>query len=107
MTQKSVASLLAEAAGLCEQGWIQGTNEQDGCFCAVGAIDHIFYAIDRSERSWELLDAAKRFVECVIPHVEHCALVPIAAWNDLPSMTQAEVVAKLREAAAIAAKEGK
>lgn len=109
-----VADILDRAADLIEpEGrWMQRHAGRDAkgrivdpdridaavCFCAVGAI-------------WKavggMTDANKRFVidECFPP--VHRAIRRergIGTWNDHPKRTQAQVVAKLREAAALARK---
>lgn len=106
----AVAGILERAADLIEpEGrWTQGAsardadgNDLDGtkganpdsavCFCAAEAI-------------WRV--SKVRFDECPA-HQFMMKFVggPIPTWNDAPERTQADVVAKLREAAALASKE--
>jgi hypothetical protein len=64
------------------------------CWCAEGAIARIVGSYVVAE-----YDDAERYVTGLLG--DH-----LAAWNDAPERTQAEVVAKLREAAALARSEG-
>jgi len=78
--------LLRAAEILEERGWCQGHYRHGGAFCAMGAIKE---AAPLNSEAMNALDALSRRVE---PHV--------AAWNDHPSRTASEVIAKLREVAA-------
>lgn len=108
----SVADVLERAADLIEPegAWTQGCGSRDDsganlddaepgeggpavCFCAAEAIwrvNALYYGINPAHQFM------MRFVGGEIPK-----------WNDAPERTQAEVVAKLREAAALARKQGK
>ena len=95
-----VADILDRAADLIEpEGrWVQGNlfrlaGGKEICWCAYGAILHT-----RSAHSEE----AAELIERDLPKTSPGGLRPIAAWNDAPERTQAEVVAKLREAANLA-----
>lgn len=106
MSGLTVADVLERAADLIEPegAWTQGayavgedfTAEDDGddwpeaptCFCLMGAIAWV-QEIDRPGD----IDFA-RFSPSLGLSVDY-----VANWNDAPSRTQAEVVAKLREAA--------
>jgi hypothetical protein len=98
----NVADILEKAASLIEPegAWTQFTSARDAsgewvdadsagavCFCTVGAIHrvvgHNFSAATPAFYAFEDL-----------------ILCDTARWNDHPSRTQSEVVAKLREAAA-------
>jgi hypothetical protein len=86
MTEKmDIADALERAADLIEPegAWGQGFyRRRDGRLCAADAIWLI------EGRRWD--DAFRFFTEFV---------GPVGTWNDAPERTQAEVVAKLREAA--------
>ncbi len=110
MSGLSVAEVLDRAADLIEpegrwtQHWF--AKGDDGgelpelsplasCWCGVGAI---FAAAGRSEKvGAEFLTAAVGVDD----------IGDFEVWNDAPERTQAEVVAKLREAAALAREQGK
>src|SRR5688572_12664424 len=95
------AEILNKAADLLEPkgAWTQGWFARDKsrchvavessaavCWCAAGAIERA----SPPTLYWDALNALAR----VLP-------TSIAVWNDSPERTQAEVVAKLREAAAL------
>jgi hypothetical protein len=71
-------------------------HESATCWCASGAIIRAGGGPDTwsAVRAWAALLSV--IGNLIIPN-----------WNDAPERTQAEVVAKLREAAAIARKEGR
>lgn len=100
MGELTVAEVLERAADLIEpEGrWVKGELAKynpDGfvCGCAMGAILDV-----PSDAIWDAL----AFIEAGLPQTRPGGLRPIAAWNDAPERTQAEVVAKLREAAQLA-----
>jgi hypothetical protein len=99
-----VSTVLRNAAELIEQrGWCQGTSEDDsGRVCAIGAIVKAagYY-------NGAALQGAKVTLMQLIPAIRHDSLVPIAAWNDERMRSAAEVIATLREAAALAESEGR
>ncbi|GGB14780.1 hypothetical protein GCM10011380_00230 [Sphingomonas metalli] len=103
-----VADVLDAAADLLtpEGAWTQDTVYRDRygnpagdtrgpavCWCAVGAICevNIGYAMKACEAA-----------EVGLPVTAPGALRPLSAWNDDRARTQAEVIAKLREAAQLA-----
>jgi hypothetical protein len=109
----TVADVLERAADLIEPegAWTQGAyarsvyNRPIGnisratCFCALGAMNVAAGASAVNQDQPE-------------PHIAFANAVGIkdyliATWNDAPERTQAEVVAKLREAAALVRAEGK
>ena len=108
MSALSIAEVLEKAANLIEpEGkWTQGDLAVDAngdetwtadpnsvCFCAEGAIMHVSFGQPR---------------EPIFREFRHALGVDrIYEWNDAPGRTQAEVVAKLREAAALAREQGK
>lgn len=119
----SVADVLSRAADLIEPegAWTQGASARtaDGedlpkgvepgavCWCILGAIGKIV-----GHPANRLFGMAERALDEVIPsdtiilHVgddEDDELPLAASWNDAPERTQSEVVAKLREAATLAA----
>jgi len=95
----SVAEVLEQAAellskpGAWTQGRLSGGLGADKCFCALGAL------IEVSPVGF----SAAEYLEKMLPRVTATdAYRPLAKWNDTPGRTQEEVVAKLREAAALA-----
>lgn len=97
----TVPEILRAAADLIEPegAWTQGRlnifrNGQPVCWCAMGAIIHASGGCGRD---------AVSLIEADLPRSPSTEpLRPIAKWNDAPERTQAEVVAKLREAADLA-----
>lgn len=107
MSALTVAEVLDGAADLLtpEGAWTQGrmARRQTGhtawslfddsavCFCAIGAMIRVSgsYEPDLKEEA---------FAEAL----GFASASRLASWNDDPGRTQAEVVAKLREAAALA-----
>jgi hypothetical protein len=103
-----VADVLERAAALIEPegAWLQerysnGSDILDGgglglfnasCWCAEGAIAKVLGVFGPSAESW-----ADRFVAPLYDWDSG----GLAFFNDAPERTQAEVVAKLREAAAL------
>lgn len=111
--EKTVAEVLEAAASLIEPegAWTQGAYYRDAngreiyadrreaaCFCALGAIR---IAGDYDASGLPDLNPAAQVLEGVLD-----TGVGIHEWNDAPGRTQAEVVAKLREAAAVARERG-
>lgn len=98
----NVSDILEKAADLIEpegkwgQGFIVGCV---GDHCADTAIYRIAELLDREERQ-----AARIFFANFIGGRDQYATF---RWNDAPERTQEEVVAKLREAAALAREQGK
>lgn len=102
---KTVSEILSAAADLIEPegAWTQGhyargvsgrpvvTVQRAICFCALGAIN-VAAGLKPNEDSRE----AQRVLESILPWPD----VPI--WNDDPERTQADVLAALRKAAALA-----
>lgn len=85
----TIADVLSRAADLIvECGWTQGEWENNGCFCLDGALMHV----KGDTYTFPELDLV-----CQATGAESAIW-----WNDAPERTQAEVVAKLREAAALA-----
>lgn len=114
MSALTVAEVLERAADLIEPegAWTQGEYARnaygsafihgwrypDGppvCFCLNGAIN--FVAGNRVTQDYA---PAQRVVESMFDDGA------TGTWNDAPERTQAEVVSKLREAAALAKAEG-
>jgi len=92
----SVADVFARAADLIEPegAWIQGSfcGGQEGCFCLVGAVGHVI-----GNGRWPGSYEAEGYVSSHWPFEGECA-EDVEEWNDTPGRTQAEVVARLREA---------
>ena len=86
----------ARTASRTPLGW--GAHPSAVCWCALGAIDAQQAGPIWARAAYMLADAVgakrTRFNS------------EIGAWNDAPHRTQAEVVAKLREAAALAREQG-
>ena len=108
---KSVADVLDAAADLLtpEGAWTQGAlaKAADGewvdsglspaasCWCLLGAVER-----GGGNPVWS---AARRVIATALGVDEREG---IPTWNDAPERTQPEVVAKLREAAALAREQG-
>jgi hypothetical protein len=97
---KTVSEILSAAADLLEPegAWAQGDLARNAegdcvstisdsavCWCTVGAIYRV----------------SDYYCDEALGTLEHILSGGIANWNDAPERTQAEVVAKLREAAAL------
>lgn len=108
---KTVSEVLFAAADLIEPegAWTQGCSARDAqgnqtsatrkqavCWCAAGAIWH-----EVGDHSSFTADAATDELEQTLG-----GMIPVGTWNDAPDRTQAEVVAKLREAAEKAREQG-
>ena len=120
---QSVAEVLERAADLIEPDgrWTRGafSRNADGsadlddealaasepvCWCGLGAIAQTLRVDSLKGRLWSRLDTgltgqAYRLLNEVVG-------TDFPDWNDAPERTQAEVVAKLREAAALARTKG-
>jgi hypothetical protein len=105
---KTVSEILSAAADLIEPegAWTKGqfSRDKEGfysatsgrkavCWCALGAIK-------RTAPDTEAAMAARDCLKSITSSVS------VADWNDAPERTQAEVVAKLREAAERAREQG-
>lgn len=105
---ENVADVLDAAADLLEKpgAWIKGdlaldasgeavdpSDSNASCWCVMGATERV------SDASWAR--RARNAFRAVIGGWNKS----IPEWNDAPGRTQAEVVAKLREAAALARQE--
>lgn len=105
MSGLSVAEVLDRAADLIEPAgaWMQNALSKydiagnPTCMCVIGAVLNVPGA------SFEAVD----FLDKLLPPTKVADKRPAAKWNDAPERTQAEVVAKLREAAALAREQGK
>lgn len=100
---KTVSEILDAAADLIEPegAWTQGYfGMWDGstCFCAVGAIGRA--------AGFRRIDEAENWVEANAADLLGMGWFGLEDWNDRPDRTQAEVVAKLREAAEKAREQG-
>lgn len=88
-----ISAVLNEAAEAIErEGWGQGEyrNPRTGCLCALGAI-RVATGVDQDQ---ERIRDYFKAVDALVKHVGD-----VVVWNDETDRTQAEVVAKLREAA--------
>lgn len=108
---RSVSDVLTRAADIVERGWCQGVYSRGAeCVCAKGSImraadvPHLSPMWDPlpSHDDVSLVARAKAYLVALMPPPLDPEECPIAAWNDALERTQAEVVAKLREAAALA-----
>lgn len=90
-TVVSPADVLNRAADLIEEKGLAKRvfAAADGSHCAWGAMLEAGYALGELS-----LEAAETLMLAVVPRGES-----IPFWNDRPERTQAQVVAKLREAA--------
>lgn len=108
MSALTVAEVLDGAADLLtpEGAWTQGAQAKDAdgfyvertdntavCWCTVGAVGRV---ADLSDTRLRTISQALRAVSTVTGGKE------VSRWNDAYDRTQAEVVGKLREAAALA-----
>jgi hypothetical protein len=108
-TPQSVADILDRAADLIEPegAWTQGTwarsptgrscspyDDSAQCYCMRGAIVRV--------GGFGLMDE----LPSINSKLDFSSAARMARWNDFEDRTQAEVVAKLREAAAKARSEG-
>jgi len=101
MANLTVAEVLDRAADLIEPAgaWTQGKwGSPETCMCAEGAIFAACEASPMYDRN--RIPGAIGVLTSMLPAIPRGN--PIAFWNDDPERTQAEVVAKLREAAALA-----
>jgi len=110
---QSIADILDKAADLIEPegAWTQGfeLSGKDGCHCAATAIEAVVHEVSEPE-----LDAGLDAYDAFEPMEFFAQIVgfrqsiwgTIWYWNDAPERTQAEVVAKLREASAKAREAG-
>lgn len=95
--EKSVAQVLRDAAAIVERGWCQrrfgvGTD----CACASEAIRRAAHGAEFSYVVHVMNIPAWKFFS------SHIGEPFVSEWNDSPQRTQAEVVAKLLEAADLA-----
>jgi hypothetical protein len=97
-TEKTARGILLTAADLVDIGWTQGNYVVYGgkpggpeCYCASGAIIRAGY-LDRLQATPQYREAFDLFRRVI-------GTGNIVEWNDDPNRTQAEVSAKLREAA--------
>jgi len=116
-TPLSVADVLERAADRLEQpyAWTQGAFsrnadgsadlDEDGlaasnpvCWCAMGSIAQTVGVDPLAPWVWSSTSVQGDAYRFLSGHLG----IDVADWNDAPERTQAEVVAKLREAAAIA-----
>lgn len=121
MSNLSVADVLDRAADLIEPegAWTQGSYAQDAsannlmvgsakgavCWCALGSIDKIVGTEGREHPKPEWLSAARTLASIL---EAKCGVNDtITSFNDAEGRTQAEVVAKLRQAASLAREQGK
>jgi hypothetical protein len=99
---KTLADIFDEAADLIEPegAWVRHTaGDRRTCFCMASAIGVAAGNIDGPNDYFYL---ARDMVSKVVPE----SVTPMVDFNDAPGRTQAEVVAKLREAAAKAREQG-
>lgn len=93
VVEVSVADVLTRAADLLEEfGWRQGDygSKREGTFCMLGAVDAACGDLGANfHNDGVCLALYKSFEDA-----------SVVKWNDAPGRTKAEVVAKLRDAAA-------
>ena len=94
---------LLEAARIVEQGWCQGSMmSPPDKFCLMGAI---FRVADCSSHAALMTVKLSQSLGLPSGVVLFGETHPVAAWNDAPERTQAEVVKALQDAAMKAAEE--
>jgi hypothetical protein len=111
LNKNPVADVLLAAALLIEPegAWTQGAFNRDAdgetgddlvvdtpvCWCALGAVAHVL----RHDAAQPWSGAALEAELAIVALLDNS---DVPAFNDTPGRTQSEVVAKLREAAALA-----
>jgi hypothetical protein len=112
-TPQTVADVLDAAADLLtpEGAWtpyaaargaeafeVDPTDDEAKCWCIIGAVSAV-----NGVKCWGPA-SAQHFLNSLFPdwHDEDSDVVGAALWNDALGRTQAEVIAKLREAAQLA-----
>ena len=96
---QNIADILDRAADLIEPegAWTQmDWGNREDCFCMLGAVAYAA-GID-PDSPWSGNPACEARVP--LTEVIGVPIFELTEWNDTPGRTQAEVVAKLREAAA-------
>lgn len=99
----TVAEALEKAADVCERGWCQNALALDADGREVGVHD-------QEAVSWCIVGALcvvdpEAYID-VTAHLRDVTDRDFIDWNNAPDRTQGEVVAKLREAAALARARG-
>lgn len=110
MSEESVADVLMRAADLIEPegAWCQGEPAEDADGCAVGALDPSAIrwcaagALARFSSNPDGTNGNKFYHRVRRELINVLGTSTIVHWNDAPERTQAEVVAALRSAAALA-----
>lgn len=104
----SRAAAILSASGAWGAGWYAkdrfgesvDTSDDAACrFCAMGAVYRAAGISSRARTPAPIITATRAHLSKVLG----CG---VAHWNDAPERTQQEVVAKLREAAALALAKG-
>lgn len=102
------SDILEKAAEIVGAGWTQGSfsSKERSCFCVRGAL-----SVAARARNLTLGHPPSEMLLCEVilgtrPKNYPAAGSSLVTWNDAPDRTQAEVVAKLREAAALAQDQG-
>ena len=112
-----VKEAIITATAIIEKGWTQGAAARDSSgepvgsgspkvvtCCAIGALFRVFYLHENissllSDESLDVLEAAIRAVEKVIPRDELGCKVKLSEHNDEPGRTQADMVSLFKTAA--------
>lgn len=105
MQAMTVADVLDRAADRIEPegAWGQGEYKSiAGRFCVLGALAYVAGVNPNDPWTGHLASDARYELAEVLPVACH----EVSDWNDAPERTQPEVVAKLREAAALAREQG-
>lgn len=102
------SDIMEKAAEIVSRGWTQRifTNSARSCFCVRGALSVAAGAQMLTEGHKPSERLLAKVISGVSPRSDVAAENSLVAWNDAPGRTQAEVVAKLREAAALARDQG-
>lgn len=106
MIDKELAVKVAEkAAEIVEAGWTQGDAENNGSYCAVGALHKAETEICGKPLGLlgaypKVRDVSEAYIRNVLGWKERDnSLAPLADWNDAPERTQAEVADMWRHVA--------
>jgi hypothetical protein len=91
---------------LLRRGWIQGSLDTEEGVCLMGGVNVAFQPDVRpmtAPRGEQVADVIETYLlaerDAEVPECDEPVLRPVAAWNDAPGRTLAEVTAMLDECA--------